>query len=156
MIQKVNALQFERVGAQIGAGAVALINESGSDETFASAAKKISESVNLALILCSESPSAIRDAVAQTASLKPLIGSATSENVEEMTAIAKENGCPIVAKADSLEAIADLTEKIKSLGVEDIVLNLESPTLKEQLYDLSRIRVLALKKASLESSLPVK
>jgi len=146
-IQKVNALQFERVGAHIGAGAVAIVNDSGSDETFASVVKTVSQSVKLALILCSDRPSAIRTVVAETASLRPLIASATIENAQEMAAIAKENKCPIVAKADSLEALADLTEKIKSLGVEDIVLNLDSKTLKEQLYGLSRIRVLALKKA---------
>ncbi|MHC4524887.1 MAG: acetyl-CoA decarbonylase/synthase complex subunit gamma [Planctomycetota bacterium] len=147
MIGKVNALQFERVGSHIGAGAVAIVNDSESDETFASVVKKVSLSVKLALILCSESPSAIRVAVAQTASLKPLIASATIENIQEMAAIAKENKCPVVAKAESLEALADLTKKIKSQGVEDIVLSLDSKTLKEQLYSLSRIRVLALKKA---------
>jgi len=147
MIEKVNALQFERVGAHIGARAVVIVNDSKSDETFASVVKKVSESVKLALILCSESPSAIRAAIALAASLRPLIASAIAENVEEMAAIAKENKCPVVAKADSLEGLADLTEKIKSLGVEDIVLNLQSETLKEQLYGLSRIRVLALKKA---------
>jgi acetyl-CoA decarbonylase/synthase complex subunit gamma len=147
IIDKVNTLQFERVGCHIGAGAVAIVNDSGSDETFASVVKKISQSVKLALILCSESPAAMRSAVAQTASLNPLIASATPENIEEMAVIAKENNCPIVAKADSLDAIADLTEKIKSQGVEDIILNLQSKTLKEQLYNLSRIRVLALKKA---------
>ena len=147
IIEKVNALQFERVGAHIGVGAVAIINDSKSDETFSSVVKKVSESVKLAMILCSESPSAIRAAVSLTASLKPLIASATAENVEEMAAIAKENKCPVVTKADSLEGLADLTEKIKSLGVEDIVLNFQSETLKEQLYGLSRIRVLALKKA---------
>jgi acetyl-CoA decarbonylase/synthase complex subunit gamma len=147
IIDKVNTLQFERVGCHIGAGAVAIVNDSGSDETFASVVKKISQSVKLALILCSESPAAMRSAVAQTASLNPLIASATPENIEEMAVIAKENNCPIVAKADSLDALADLTEKIKSQGVEDIILNLQSKTLKEQLYNLSRIRVLALKKA---------
>lgn len=154
-IKKVNTLQFERVGCHIGAGAVAVVNNSGSDETFASVVKKVSDSVKLALILCSESPAAMRKAVAQTASLKPLIASATKENAEEMTAIAKESNCPVVAKADSLESLADLTEKIKSQGVEDIVLSLQCETLKEQLYSLSRIRVLALKKAFRALGYPV-
>ena len=154
-IDAVNALQFERVGSHIGAGAVVVVNDSGSDATFASVAKTLSQSVKLALILCSESPSAISAAVAETASLKPLIAAATAENVGEMAAIAKDNKCPIVAKADSLEALSDLTEKIKSLGVEEIVLSLASEALKEQLYDLARIRVLALKKAFRSLGYPV-
>lgn len=154
-IKKVNALQFERVGCHIGAGAVAIINDSGSDETFASVVKTVSESVKLAIILCSESPTAMRKAVAQAASLKPLIAAATVKNVEDMAAIAKESQCPIVAKADSLESLADLTEKIKAQGVEDIVLNLQCETLKEQLYGLNRMRVLALKKAFRALGYPV-
>ncbi len=39
-----------------------------------------------------------------------------------MAKIAKETGCPLVAKADSIEDLAELTEKIKAEGVEDIVL----------------------------------
>jgi acetyl-CoA decarbonylase/synthase complex subunit gamma len=72
-----------------------------------------------------------------------------------MATIAKDNKCPIVAKADSLEALADLTEKIKSLGVEEIVLSLASKTLRDQLYNLARIRVLALKKAFRSLGYPV-
>jgi acetyl-CoA decarbonylase/synthase, CODH/ACS complex subunit gamma len=155
IIKKINALRFERVGCHIGAGAVAIINNSRSDETFTSVVKKVSESVNLALILCSKSPSAISSAIAQTGSLNPLIASATTENVQEMAAIAKESNCPIVARAGSIESLADLTEKIKALGVEDIVLSLDSKTLKEQLYGLSRIRALVLKKAFRSLGYPV-
>ena len=154
-IEAVNALQFERVGSHIGAKAVTVINNSGSDETFASVVKQVSQSVKLAMILCSESPSAIKAAIAPVASSKPLMGPATPQNVAEMAAIAKANNCPIVAKADSLEALADLTEKIKSQGVEDIVLNLSTDSIKEQLYDLSRIRVLALKKAFRSLGYPI-
>jgi acetyl-CoA decarbonylase/synthase complex subunit gamma len=63
-----------------------------------------------------------------------------------MAKIAKENNCPLVAKAGSIEELSDLTEKIKSQGVEDIVLNLQSENLKEKLYNFSRMRALSLKK----------
>lgn len=146
-IAAVNALQFERVGAKIGATAVAIINDSGSAEKFATVASKVGETVKLAMILCSDSPEAISAAVAKTAQLVPLIASANETNADQMAEIAKANKCPLVAKAGSLEALSDLTEKIKAKGVEDIVLNLDCDTLPEQLYGLTRIRVLALKKA---------
>jgi acetyl-CoA decarbonylase/synthase complex subunit gamma len=64
-----------------------------------------------------------------------------------MAKIARNNKCPIVAKAESIDALAELTEKIKAQGVEDIVLCPQTKGLRDQLYNLSRIRALALKKS---------
>jgi len=145
-IESVNSLQFERVGAQIGVSAIAVVNDSGSAETFAAAAATVKESSQLALILSSETPEALAAAVAKTSEAVPLIASAKLDTAEAVAKIAKENKCPIVAKADSVEALAELTEKIKAQGVEDIVLSLEGLSLKEQLHSLSQMRALALKK----------
>jgi len=145
-IEAVNALQFERVGTKIGARAIAVINDSGQASNFASAAETVAQSGNLALILVSDSPEAMGAAVAKTAKAVPLIANATLDTVEAMAKIAKENNCPLVAKAESIEDLSDLTEKIKSQGVEDIVLNLQAESLKDKLYNLSRMRDLPLKK----------
>jgi acetyl-CoA decarbonylase/synthase complex subunit gamma len=51
-----------------------------------------------------------------------------------------------VARAVSIEELADLSEKIKAAGVENIVLNLDAPALADRLYGLARMRVLSLKK----------
>ena len=66
--------------------------------------------------------------------------------LDEMAKIAKENACPLVAKAESIEALADLSEKIKAQGIEDIVLSLDGLSLRDHLYNMSRMRVLSLKK----------
>ncbi len=145
-IEAVNALQFERIGIKIGVKAIALVNDSGSAESFSQAAAIVKDASNLALILVTESPDAMAAAAAKAKESVPLLASATPDTAEEMAKVAKENGCPIVAKADSLDALAGLTEKIKAAGVEDIVLNLQSPTLQSQLLNLSKIRTLALKK----------
>jgi len=145
-IESINALQFERVGLQIGAKAIAVVNDSGSAQSFADAAATVNKRSSLAIILCSDSPEAIAAAVAKTAAAVPLIAAAKSETAETMGKIAKENNCPLVAKAESIEALADLSEKIKSQGIQDIILSLEGFSLPEQLYNLSRMRVLSLKK----------
>ena len=145
-IESINGLQFERVGAQIGVSAITVVNDSGSAETFTAAATTVKELSPLALILCSDSPEALAAAVAKTSEVVPLIASAKPDTAEAVAKIAKENKCPIVAKADSVEALAELTEKIKAHGVEDIVLSLEGLSLKEQLHSLSQVRALALKK----------
>ena len=146
-IEAINALQFERVGLKIGVKAIAVVNDSGESEAFASASATANDLGNLALILCSDSPDAIAAAVAKTAKARPLIASAKTDTAEAMAKIAKENNCPLVAQAKSLDELAELTEKIVSQGVEDIVLSVEGTTLADQLRNLTRMRVLSLKKA---------
>ncbi len=145
-IDSINAMQFERVGVQIGVKAIAVVNDSGSPETFASAAATVKDSSSLALILCTDSPQAAAAGVAKTAQAVPLIASAKAETAEEMAKIANENNCPLVAKAESIENLVELSEKITAHGVEDIILCFEGLSLRDQLYNLSRMRTLALKK----------
>ncbi|MGD8785995.1 MAG: acetyl-CoA decarbonylase/synthase complex subunit gamma, partial [Phycisphaerales bacterium] len=145
-IESVNALQFERIGIKIGVKAIAVVNDSGSAETFAQAAETAKNSSDLALILVTQSPEAMSAAVAKTKESVPLLASATTDTASEMSKIAKENGCPIVAQAETLDALAELTEKIKAEGVEDIILNLKASDSKEQLLNLTKMRALALKK----------
>jgi len=145
-ISAINALQFERVGLKIGVGAIAVTNDSGDAAGFADAAAAAKDAGPLALILVSDSPDAVAAAVAKTADVVPLIAAANADTAEAMADIAKENKCPLVAKAGSIEALAELTEKIKARGVDDIVLSLDGLSLREQAYSLSRIRTLALKK----------
>jgi acetyl-CoA decarbonylase/synthase complex subunit gamma len=145
-IESVNSLQFERVGTKLGVSAIALINDSGSADTFANACATAKELSNLALILVSDSVDAMAAAVGKTAEAVPLIAQAVPDTAEAMAKIARENNCPLVAKAGSIEALADLSEKINAQGVEDIVLCLEGLSLRDQLYNLSRMRTLLLKK----------
>ncbi len=145
-VETINALQFERVGTKIGVKAVAVVNESGSAESFAAAAAAVKDSTSLAMILVSDAPEAMAAAAGKVAEAVPLLACATAGTAEAMAKIAKDNNCPLVAKAESVDALAELTEKIKASGVEDIVLNLEGTGLAEQLHGLSRIRALSLKK----------
>ncbi|HUV65575.1 MAG TPA: acetyl-CoA decarbonylase/synthase complex subunit gamma [Sedimentisphaerales bacterium] len=146
-IQTVNALQFERVGTKIGVSAIAIINDSGSADSFAAACVAAKTGGKLPLILVTRSPKAMAAAAARVKDTVPLLAWAEPDTAEEMAKIAKENGCPLAARADSIEALAELTEKIKKQGVEDIVLSTpEGANLRSRLFDLSKVRNLALKK----------
>lgn len=154
-IESVNALQFERVGAQIGVKAIAVINDSGNAESFAAAASAVKAASSLAMILCSESPEAIAAALAQTADVTPLIAAAKADTAEAMAKVAKENKCPLVAQAGTLDDLAELTEKITAQGVEDIVLSFNGMPLAERMRNLTRTRVLSLKKVFRPLGYPV-
>jgi len=146
-IEAINSLQFERVGTKIGVKAIAVVNESGKAAAFAQAAAEVKNSSKLAPILVTESPEAMAEAVKAIKETVPLLASATIDSAEKMAKIAKDNKCPLVAKADSIEELSELSEKIKTEGVEDIVLCLEASSLGDRLYGLTKMRALALKKA---------
>ncbi|MHC4467721.1 MAG: acetyl-CoA decarbonylase/synthase complex subunit gamma, partial [Planctomycetota bacterium] len=154
-IDSVNSLQFERVGTKIGVNAIAVVNDSGKPDSFAAAVKAVSDASSLAMILVSDSAEAISASIAQIGDCSPLIASAKKDTAQAMTKIAKEHNCPIVAQADSVETLAELTEEIKVQGVEDIVLNLTGSSLRDQMYNLSRMRVLPLKKGFRPLGYPV-
>jgi len=145
-IESINALKFERVGAKIQASAIAVVNDSGSAKAFAAAAAQVAAESPLALILVTTSPAAMAAALAKTKQSLPLLAQATPDNAKEIAEIAKQNNCPLVAGASSIEVLAELTEKIKAEGVEDIVLTLDGLNLRDRLYQLSKIRTLTLKK----------
>jgi acetyl-CoA decarbonylase/synthase complex subunit gamma len=134
------------VGTKIGVKAIAVVNDSGSPQSFAAACKAVKEGSELALILATDSPEAMAAAAAAVKDRVPLLAAATAKTAEAMAKIAMENGCPLVVKAESIEALADLSEKVKGQGVEDIVLSLEGLSPGDQLYNASRMRVLSLKK----------
>lgn len=146
-IESVNSLQFERVGTKIAVNAIAVVNDSGSAANLAQAAAAVKDASSLAIILVTDSPDAMAAAAEKTADATPLLASAKADTAEAMVKIAKDNNCPIVAKAESLDALAELTEKIKAQGVEDIVLCPQTESLRDRLYNLSRMRAVALKKA---------
>lgn len=145
-IETVNSLQFERVGTKLGVKAIAVVNDSGSVEAFASASEAVKQRSGLALILVTDSPDAMAAAVKKTGDSVALLASAGLDTADAMAKIAKDTGCPVVAKAESIEELCEVSEKIKAQGIEDIVLCPDGSNLKEKLYNLSRIRVLSLKK----------
>ena len=145
-IEAIKALQFERVGTHVGVKAVAVINESHSAESFATVCSAVKDGLDLALILVTDSARAMAEAVKDVGKERPLLAFAKKDTAQEIAKIAKENGCPLVIKAESIEELSELSEQVKTAGVDDIVLALDAPSLSDQLYGLSRMRVLSLKK----------
>jgi acetyl-CoA decarbonylase/synthase complex subunit gamma len=154
-IESIKSLQFERIGTKIRIGAAAVVNESGSADSFAAAAAAVAGSGDLALILLAGSPEAASAACAKAADAAPLVGTANAENAEAMAGIASEHKCPLVAGAASCEELADLAERVRAAGVEDIVLCPDSGDLGGHLRQLTRIRAAALKKTFRPLGYPV-
>ncbi len=144
-VERINSLVFDRVGQRIGVNLVALEGD-GDAGRFAAAAKAVAGATNLALVLVNDDPGAMEAAVRETAARKPLICAATAANAEAMARIAKEHGCPLVIRADGLEALVALSQKVQGLGVSDLILDSGARDPARSLADQTLIRRAALRK----------
>jgi acetyl-CoA decarbonylase/synthase complex subunit gamma len=135
-------LQYERVGLNLRPEIVAVKDE-GDKARFLEIVKKAA-AAPFSLILMSADPAVMKEALEAAKEKKPLIYAATAENAEAMAGLAKEYACPLAAKAEGLESLAALSEKLVSLGVKDIVLDSGARTVKGAFSDQVIIRRAAL------------
>lgn len=134
-----NALQYERVGLNLRPELIAL-KDAGGNGAFVSCAEKIAKESEFNLILMSDNPDRLKSAVDVVGFKKPLLYAATKDNVEEMGNLAKETGLPLTVKADALEGLMELTEKLSAMGLKDLVLDSGSRELKQVFQDQIIIR----------------
>jgi len=143
----VRAYCLERVGEQLMLNLALVENTTGEVAPFVAAVKAVAGGTGRGIILKSSNPAALEAALQALEGQRPLIHAATPENVEALAALAMQYKAPLVARADSLDALAALTKTIAAKGVADIVLDLsaENPAATLQLNTLAR-------KAALKSS----
>jgi acetyl-CoA decarbonylase/synthase complex subunit gamma len=146
-VEKANALRFERVGQIMKMDMVGVRNDSGDANAFATTVDQISSLSTLPLILVSSDPQAMRAAVSKVAAKVPLLCAADASNVDAMATVAKEAKCPLVVREDGgLDKLADLVQRVKAAGVEDIVLDFGPKTLSDLLEKSTIIRKISVKK----------
>ncbi len=143
--EAIGRLVFERVGTRIGVNLVAVDNESGDADRFVQAARLASEKSSLPGVLMSASAGNLNRAAEALAGHRPLLYISEAAEAEAAASVAKDNNCPLAVRAADLEALAELTGKITSAGVEQIVLDPGTRGLKPTLEALTRIRRLSLK-----------
>jgi acetyl-CoA decarbonylase/synthase complex subunit gamma len=116
-----NAFQYERVGLNLRPELVALKDVNGNGAAFAAAAKKIAEQSEFNLILMTDKADVMKAAVEVCAFKKPLLYAATVKNAEDMGKLAKEKGLPLAIKADNMENLIALSDKLTGMGLKDLV-----------------------------------
>lgn len=140
-----NAFQYERVGLNLRPEIIALKDAKGDGKEFAKKAKLIAETSEFNLILMSENADVIKAGVEACKFKRPLIYAATEGNVDAMGEIAKENDLPLAVKANSVEALIPLTDKLTGMGLKDLIVDPGSREIKQSLEDMIAIRRAALK-----------
>ncbi|MBC2711685.1 MAG: acetyl-CoA decarbonylase/synthase complex subunit gamma [Desulfosarcina sp.] len=140
-----NALQFERVGLNLRPELVAVKDVGGSADAFAAVAKQVAETSEFNVILMTEDAEVMKAGVAAAGFKRPLMYAATEANVDAFGAIAKENDLPLAIRADSIEGLVPLSDKLTGMGVKDLVLDPGSREPKQCHQDMIAIRRSALK-----------
>lgn len=140
-----NAFQYERVGLNLRPELLVVKDAGNGAEAFATVAGKIAKESEFNLILMTQDIEVMKAGVEVAGFKRPLLYAATEGNIEEMGAIAKENDLPLAVKADSVEALIPLTEKLIGMGIKDLVMDSGSREVKQALEDQVVIRRAALK-----------
>ena len=122
------------------------VEATGDGAKFAAAVKTVREVSQRPLILIGRDPAALGAGLQALSGENPLICGADASDWEAMTALAKQHQAALGVTASSLDELADLTEKIKAKGVEDLVLDPARRDLGTSLTLCTQIRRLALKK----------
>ncbi len=139
-----NAIQYERVGLNLRPEMVA-VKDTGDAKAFADTAKTIAETSEFEVILMSESVDAMKAGVEACGFKRPLLYGATKDNLDDFAKIAQDANLPLAIKADSVEDLIPMTDKLMEMGLKDIVLDPGSREVKQALEDQVAIRRAALK-----------
>ncbi|MHB8173304.1 MAG: acetyl-CoA decarbonylase/synthase complex subunit gamma [Nitrospirota bacterium] len=148
--------EIERVGQKLRVELIAVENASGDPAKFASAvAKATAAAPNAGIILATENPAAVEAALTHVSGKKPLICGANADNVEAMVNLAKYAGCSLVVRADGIDAVSQLTEKVVGMGFKDIVIDSGARKPKDMIEQYTQIRRAALKKGVKALGFPI-
>ncbi len=146
VVASADAYAVNYVGITLNLDGFAVESVSGDPNRFADAVAAVRAASKRPVILVAPNPDVASAGLRVLDGEVPLVYTADAENWEAMAALAAEHKAALVVSGDSLEALADLTEKVKGKGVEDIVLYPSAPGLSASLTINTQVRRLALKK----------
>jgi len=119
--------------------------EAESPAAMTETVKAVRAATKRPLILLSKNPDVLQAGLSALPGEKPLLCGADASNWEKVADLAKSAGCPLAVSANTVDGLADLTEKIKAKGVEDLVLDPMTTHLGKSLAINTQLRRLALK-----------
>ena len=147
-LERFSQLQYERVGLILRPDLVAVKDEAGDAGKFEALVNKVKQGSDGGIILMSTNPDILSAGLKACADRKPLLYAATKDNVEPVANLAKENSCPLAVKGSDLDEVAELTTKLTEAGVNDILIDSGSRTLRRAYEDHIWIRSAALNQKS--------
>lgn len=149
-VEEVLTSEIERVGQKLRVDAIAITNESNNAKRLEEVAKIIfTKTPDLPLIICTSNPDAAESTLKLYDGKNPILYGVNTENLEQMSNVAKKYSAILGIKASTagdLEELSTLTEKVKSTGISDLVIDSGARKAKEILENNTLIRRAAIKK----------
>jgi acetyl-CoA decarbonylase/synthase complex subunit gamma len=143
-VAKADAYKVNYVGMDFTVDGFA-VEAVGDADQFSAAIKAVRSATKRPLILIASDPAIAAAGLECAAGESPLLYGATSATIDAFADLAKKHGASLGIKADSLDALAEMTEKAKAKGVEDIVLDPSARKLGSNVAVHTQLRRLALK-----------
>jgi acetyl-CoA decarbonylase/synthase, CODH/ACS complex subunit gamma len=145
-VKRADEYQVNYVGIELVLDGFAIQDTLGDPAKFAQTVRAVRKTTHRPLILVSSNPAVIQAGLSELSGEAPLIASADAQNWEAMAELGRQSKSALVVKAESLDGLADLTEKIKTKGIEDLILEPAATGMSSWLTLSTQIRRLALKK----------
>ena len=144
-IIRINGLTFERVGQVIAPDLVCLKNSSANKDSFVKLVSKVVSEMKLNIALISQNIEALAEALKISRDRRPLI-IWDGPDLDGFIKLSKENKVPLAVICASVEEAAEVTNKVKQAGVEEIVISIKGKGIADTIQDFTYIRGTALKK----------
>ena len=145
-IDCIKGISFDRIGMIFRVDMISIRNDSKDPSKFKAAVDAIMGIWNQPFVLESDDPAAIEEALSISKLRVPLVYGATAETFDKMLNIAKTNKVPLGIKAASTQEAADLAEKAKAAGFDEIILDLGYKGIKDIVEQHTIARRAAIKK----------
>ncbi|MFW9817866.1 MAG: acetyl-CoA decarbonylase/synthase complex subunit gamma, partial [Candidatus Thorarchaeota archaeon] len=123
-VKEIENWSYTYIGTALRLDGIALRGVSQDPQTFAKAAKKLTEISKWPIILCSLDPAMLAAGANAIADKRPLLYAATMDTWSEVGDIAVKHDLPLVAYAPgSLANLSTLTNTLRAMGLKDLVLD---------------------------------
>ncbi|MBZ0274688.1 MAG: acetyl-CoA decarbonylase/synthase complex subunit gamma [Anaerolineae bacterium] len=134
------------VGMDLTLEGFAVESVTGDPAKFSAAISAVRQVSTRPVILISRDPAVMSAGLRLIDGERPLIYGADAANWQAMGDLASQHGAALTVIAESLDALADLTGKLKDKGVQDLVLDPAARQFGPSLALNTQIRRLALRK----------
>jgi acetyl-CoA decarbonylase/synthase complex subunit gamma len=146
LVTEANAYAVNYVGMDLTVDGFAVASSSGDPNAFTTAVQAVRSASKRPVILMTRDVAVARAGVKALQAETPLIYGADAKNWEGFADLAKESKAALGIIAGSLAEMAELTDKIKAKGVEDLVIDPGGRDLGAGLAIGTTVRRLAIKK----------
>jgi acetyl-CoA decarbonylase/synthase complex subunit gamma len=123
-VKETQDFSYTYIGNNLQLQMIAVRSTSNDAEKFKAAVKKVAESTNLPIILCSFDATILESGLMAIPKAKPLLYAATKDNWKEMAELAMMYNCPLAVSApNDISLLRSLVQTLNAYGVEDLVLD---------------------------------